>query len=135
MKRVLLLAMFIAIWHYSSAQFGVSFHQSNLPFIGFNYQIGERWLPELRIGVDNFLNETSLELTANYIVKKTDDVEVYSGLGGRVQSFDGLVIPIGLNIYPFQQKKLGCHIEMAGLVAYDDVVIRGSWGIRYRFLE
>ncbi|MEQ9300571.1 MAG: hypothetical protein RIF33_18510 [Cyclobacteriaceae bacterium] len=135
MKTILSLALFLAISHYSSAQFGVSFHQSNLPFVGFNYQLGEKWLPELRVGVDNFLSETSLELAVNYIVKETDDVQVYTGLGGRVQSFDGLVIPVGLNIYPFEQKKLGCHIEMAGLVAYDDVAIRGSWGIRYRFLE
>lgn len=133
--KIVLFSASLFITSNALAQFGVSFHQSNLPFVGFNYQLGEKWLPELRVGVDNFLSETSLELAVNYIVKETDDVQVYTGLGGRVQDFDGLVIPLGLNIYPFQQKKLGCHIELAGLVGYDDTVLRGSWGIRYRFLE
>lgn len=28
------------------AQFGVNYHQSNLPFIGFNYEIADRFRPE-----------------------------------------------------------------------------------------
>jgi hypothetical protein len=42
------------------------------------------------------------------------------------------VVPIGVNIYPFSNKNFGFHIELAPIIGWDDV-LRGSWGIRYRF--
>jgi hypothetical protein len=50
--------------------------------------------------------------------------------------FGGLVIPVGLNIFPFETKSFGFHIELSPIIAFDDeALLRGSWGIRYRFLE
>lgn len=116
------------------AQFGVSFNQSNLPFIGLNYEINNRLFPELRIGTDNYFGETSLEVTVNYIFKRSETVNVYAGLGGRVQILDGLVVPLGLHIYPFEEKNFGFQMEVAGILGSSGL-LRGSWGIRYRFKE
>ena len=114
------------------AQPGVSFHQSNLPFIGVNYQVTERLRPELRIGVDNFVDITAVEAVVTYDLLKNEDYELYAGLGGRVNNFAGLVVPVGLNIYPLPYKQFGFHIEMAP-IAGEDFLLRGSWGIRFRF--
>lgn len=134
MKKLILLAFFGFISTASFAQWTVSYHQSNLPFLGVNKQFGERFLPEFRVGTDQFFSDLSLELNANLIIKSTDRFQFYGGLGGRIGDFAGLVIPLGLNIYPFEQKDFGFHIEGAGLLG-DQSIFRGSFGIRYRFLK
>jgi hypothetical protein len=119
------------------AQLGLSFHQSNLPFAGVSYGIGERFLPELRLGTDNFFEDTSLELVVNYVFVQQESLQAYGGLGVRAQIFEGLLIPLGINVYPFEEKKFGFHMELAGLFGDGEGggLLRGSWGIRYRFLK
>lgn len=134
MKKLLLIAFFGLFSLVSFSQTTVTFHQSNLPFLGVNHQFGERFIPEFRVGTDSYLESLSAELAANYIFKKTDRFEFYGGAGLRVGSFDGIVVPVGLNIYPFEQKDFGFHIEGAPIIGFnDDSLFRGSFGIRYRF--
>jgi hypothetical protein len=115
------------------AQFGVSFHHSNIPFVGFNYEIADRFLPELRLGMDTYLDNMSVEAVATYQFIDKNDVEVYAGLGGRANSNPGLVAPIGLHVFPFSSKNFGFHMEVAPIFSDDTPIVRGSWGIRYRF--
>ncbi|MFP4504231.1 MAG: hypothetical protein ACLFOZ_05945, partial [Cyclobacteriaceae bacterium] len=112
------------------AQLGLSFHQSNLPFAGISYGVGERFLPELRLGTDNYFDNTSLELVVNYVFVKKESLQAYGGLGARTQIFDGVLIPLGVNIYPFEQKNFGFHMELAGLFGDGEGggLLRGSWG-------
>lgn len=131
-KKLLLSIIICFTFSAAHAQLGVSYHQSNLAFAGVNYQLGERFLPELRIGTDNLIENTSLELALNFIICKSEEVEFYGGIGGRVEAFPGAIIPIGLNIYPFEKKNFGFHIEVTPIIR-DFPILRGSWGIRYRF--
>ncbi|SFU07768.1 hypothetical protein SAMN04489724_3738 [Algoriphagus locisalis] len=136
MKKLILIALFGLFSMTSFSQTTISFHQSNLPFIGVNYQFGERFIPEFRVGTDTNLENLTAELAANYIFKKTDRFEFYGGAGLRVGFIDGIVIPVGLNIYPFEQKDFGFHMEGAPIFGFgDDQVFRGSFGIRYRFAK
>lgn len=134
MKKYLLISLFGLFSVSAFAQTTITFHQSNLPFIGVNYQFGERFIPEFRVGTDSYFESLSGELAANYIFKKTDRFEFYGGAGVRVGNFDGIVIPVGLNIYPFEQKDFGFHMEGAPIIGFnDDSIFRGSFGLRYRF--
>lgn len=136
MKKIILLAFFGLFSTASFAQWTVSFHQSNLPFLGVNKQLGEKWLPEFRVGTDTYFEDISAELAGNYIFKKTDRFEFYGGAGLRVGNFEGIVVPVGLNIYPFEQKDFGFHLEGAPILTFNDgSLFRGSFGIRYRFLK
>lgn len=136
MKKLIFIALFGLFSMTSFSQTTISFHQSNLPFIGVNYQFGEKFIPEFRVGTDTNLENLTAELAANYIFKKTDRFEFYGGAGLRVGFIDGIVIPVGLNIYPFEQKDFGFHIEGAPIIGFsDDKVFRGSFGIRYRFAK
>ncbi len=65
---------------------------------------------------------------------RNETVNVYAGIGGRVGNFEGLVIPVGLNIYPFDKKNFGFQIELAPILT-EESLLRGSGGIRYRFLK
>ena len=84
----------------------------------------------------NFFYDLGVEITANYLLKSTEEMNLYTGLGGRLAILDGVVVPLGINIYPLANKNFGFHIELAGLIPFqDDAALRGSWGIRYRFLK
>lgn len=136
MKKALLVALFGLFAVPAFSQTTVSFHQSNLPFIGVNHQFGERFIPEFRVGTDQFFENLSVELAGNYILKNEERYEFYAGLGLRVGSFEGLVVPVGLNIYPFEQKDFGFHIEGTPIIGFNDsALFRGSFGIRYRFAK
>lgn len=132
LKFIVVLSIFF-VSNTSFSQIGISFNQSNLPFVGISYEMN-KFLPELRIGTDNFIGDTSLELAVNYIFKRNETVDVYAGLGIRVGSFGGIVVPVGLNIYPFDNKNFGFQIELAPILG-ETSVLRGSGGIRYRFLK
>ena len=131
LKFIVVLSLFF-FSNNSFAQLGVSFHQSNLPFVGLSYEINNRFLPELRIGTDNYVEDTSLEFAVSYIFKRNELVNVYAGVGGRIGIFEGLVVPVGLNIYPFEKKNFGFQIELAPIIS-EVSILRGSGGIRYRF--
>ncbi len=117
----------------SFGQLAIGYHQSNLPFISVGYDINQRFTPELRVGTDQFLDNLSIEGVVTYKFFQKEDYDFYGGLGYRGNNLVGVVIPVGLNFYPFSEKKFGFHIEAAPII-YDDSILRGSFGIRYRFL-
>ena len=137
MKKILLTLIFCVSFAFlSQAQWTVSYHQSDLPFLGINKQLGEKWIPEFRLGANNFTRFLSLELVANYMVKSDEDLQIYLGFGGRANLFPGLVFPAGINYYPFAKKEFGFHFEAAPLVSFQNgALLRGSLGFRYVFLK
>lgn len=132
-KKLLFLAFTIFFISNSYSQLSVSYHQSNLPFIGVGYDINERLTPELRLGTDQFISNMSIEAVLTYKFLKKEDYDFYGGLGARVNLIEGIVLPVGLNFYPFNEKNFGFHIEAAPIILNADI-FRGSFGIRYRFL-
>ena len=84
-KSILLLILFIPL--FSFGQFGVSFHESTMPFFGLNYEFGERIRPEIRLGTNNNFEDLSLELVCTYDIINKPDYEFYAGLGYRTEGF------------------------------------------------
>jgi len=113
-------------------QFTVDYHQSNLPFAGVSYEFADRFRPEIRVGTDNYFEDLSIEGILTYDILNKDAYEFYVGAGVRAEDVTDLVIPVGVNFYPFPEKKFGFHIELTPIIGESDV-LRGSWGIRYRF--
>lgn len=114
------------------AQFTAGYHQSGLPFVSVSYEFRERYKAEVRLGTDIQLGDVPVELVGLYDFRQREDFEFYVGFGIRQGFFPGAVIPVGLNVYPFPEKKFGFHMELATVIGEDEIV-RGSWGIRYRF--
>jgi len=131
-KKSLLLFVLSLFTLTSLAQFGVSYHESSMPFLGLNYELDDQYFGELRVGTNNYFEDIAFEVTANYIFIKDSNFDFYGGVGGRTTHFSGLVIPAGLNVYPFGDKHFGFHLEAAGLFG-EVSILRASWGIRYRF--
>jgi hypothetical protein len=131
MKRLIFI-FYLIIPAMANGQIGVDFHFSNLPFFGINYEIIDRIRPELRIGTDTYFDDMSFEGVVTYDILNKTDYELYAGLGGRTNDFAGLVIPLGLNFYPFEEKQFGFQIELAPIIGESNI-LRGSLGIRYKF--
>jgi len=131
----ILLLLLSPFFLFAQTFIGVAFHQSNIPFIGVNTEVGNgRFRPEFRLGVDTDVRTAPVELTLNYDLINKPSHEFYIGLGGRLNRLEGFVFPVGANLYPFAEKKFGFHIELATLfLSEGDEIFRGSWGIRYRF--
>jgi hypothetical protein len=148
-NKLLFISLFVLFFtSYSLAQVQVGFH--HVPssvfgdaygvnsFINLGYQIGGRFTPELRVATNLDLEDfASGELALLYTLKKKEDMEVYTGFA---PGYNGLLgestyaIPIGMNFYPFETKQFGFHLEVAPqLIGEAATILRGSWGIRYRF--
>jgi hypothetical protein len=70
------------------------------------------------------------------LIKNEEDTQIFVELGGRVNSFAGAVIPLGINYFPFSKKEFGFHLEAAPLITFSDgTIFRGSFGVRYRFFK
>lgn len=121
----------------SYGQLSVGYHQSNLPFASIGYEISDRLMPELRLSTDvNMDYNFSPELVLTYQLINKPSYEFYAGLGYRTNNFQGPVLPVGFNFFPFENKNFGFHLELAPIVEIEGAtILRGSWGIRYRFVK
>ncbi|PHN07909.1 hypothetical protein CRP01_03915 [Flavilitoribacter nigricans DSM 23189 = NBRC 102662] len=121
------------------AQFGFSYHESALPFVGINYEAGNRLLTEFRLSTNIYLGDLAIEGIAALKLGRSEELDPYVGLGIRLapdEDESAIVIPVGINVYPFPRKTFGFHLEFTPLIRGEDFgnnIIRGSWGVRYRF--
>ena len=132
MKHLFSLLLLFFLGLSAKAQFGISYHQSAIPFIGFNYTINERFMPELRLGTDSYLDDVSIEGVFNYNFVQKEDYRLYAGFGFYYGGQGAASIPLGIQLYPFENKRFGFQIEATPIIGEINL-LRGSWGIRYRF--
>lgn len=106
MKRQLLILFFLcSIPSLAFCQLGISYHQSNLSFVGLRYEVKDHLKPEVRIGTDRYFTGFSLEGDLTYDILQKEEYEVYLGAGFYgTSNFRMLTIPLGLNIFPFKRK-------------------------------
>ena len=130
--KIFIILIFALIPIITSCQVAIEYHQSNLSFIGINYEIKDKLRTALRIGTDTYFEDVSIEGVITYDILNKEEYEFYGGLGIRTSNFNGIVIPVGFNFYPFLTKQFGFHIELAPIIGEADI-LRGSWGVRYRF--
>ena len=133
MKRLILFIVLLTP-SFAKSQFAVGYQFSNLPFLGVSYEIKDRFRPEFRVGTDTYLEDISVEGIFAYDFVNKTDYEFYAGLGVRGSNdFAGLVIPVGFNFYPFDEKKFGFQFEVCPILGESDI-LRGSIGFKYKFL-
>jgi len=132
-KTFLVFLLFVGIKTMSFAQIGTSLQFSNIPFWGINYEIKDRFKPELRLSTDAYFENMSVEIIATYDILNKEDYELYAGLGGRFPNLSGFVIPVGIYLHPFQQKNFGFVFEVAPVFDAESNLLRGSLGFSYKF--
>ena len=122
---------------YAQVHAGVSFHYSQNTRLGLYADIYDRVVLEGRIIDYSLLIDTPFEIYGFYKVLNKKNYEIYAGLGYGLSAFDifnGLIVAVGTNIYPFENKKLGFHIELNPIKGdFSPLIIKASWGMRYTF--
>lgn len=90
---------------------------------------------DLRIYSGTTIDNFTPEIVLNYNFLRKENYETYFGAGAILNNINGIVIPIGIGIKPFENlKNLSINIEFNPLyeIDLDDVFIRGFIGIRYK---
>ena len=103
--------------------------------VAIGYEFNEKLWTDLRIysgtNIDNFTPEVVL----NYNFLRKENYYTYIGGGIILNNINGVVVPIGVGIKPFENlKNLSINIECNLLYETDleDLFIRGFIGIRYK---
>lgn len=138
MKLIYVIAL-ILLPFFSFSQSIVSYHQSpNGGEASYAYEFNNKFRPEIRLFPNTLMDDFFVRLMFNYDWVERKDFEFYSGLSllGGANSQGALGLPLGLNIYPFENKSFGFLMEFIPSVPLgegNNGYFTGSWGIRYRF--
>lgn len=137
--KFIYLSTLILLPFFSISQSIVSYHQSpNGGEASYAYEINDKFRPEIRLFPNSLMDDLFVRLMFNYDWIEKEDYEFYSGISllGSPNARTTLGLPVGINIYPFENKSFGFLMEFAPsfpLGEGNGSYFTGSWGIRYRF--
>jgi hypothetical protein len=123
----------------SFSQSIVSYHQSpNGGEASYAYEFNDKFRPEIRLFPNTLMDDFFVKLMFSYDWIEKNDYEFYSGISiiGSTIGHATVGLPIGLNVYPFENKSFGFLMEFAPAFPFGEgngAYFTGSWGIRYRF--
>ena len=138
-KRLLLFGLIIGLLSLSNFGFGqlsMSYQYSSLNKIGLGFNFSQRIWTELRIYSNTNLDNFTPELALLFNVSKKERHEIYFGIGGVANYFNGLIVPMGLQFRPLENfKRFSLQIEFTPMINLDreDIIFQSSAGIRYTF--
>lgn len=99
------------------------------------YQFNDKLWSDLRIYSGASIDRFTPEIVLNYNYLRKEDFETYLGFGVVLNNINGIVLPIGIAIKPFENfKNLSLNIECSPLYEIDlsNIFITGLLGVRYR---
>ena len=134
-KKLIFTLILGIIFFNSYSQISASFYQNESNSkIAIGYEFNDKLWTDFRLySVTNIENITP-EIVLNYNFMKKEKYEAYIGAGIILNNINGIIIPIGIGIKPFENlKNLSLNIELNPLyeIDFEDVFIRGFIGIRY----
>lgn len=134
-KTSLLLIIIIFLALKGSAQISVSFYNSSLSKIGVAYNFNDKIWTELRVMSNTVFEDITPELVVCYNVINKEKYRMYAGVGGVVNYFNGIVLPVGVQFSPFEKlADFSLHIECQPTFDFEsEFLLQSSWGLRYMF--
>ena len=134
-KKLIFTLILGIIFFNSYSQISASFYQNESNSkIAIGYEFNDKLWTDFRLySVTNIENITP-EIVLNYNFMKKEKYEAYIGAGIILNNINGIIIPIGIGIKPFENlKNLSLNIELNPLyeIDFEDVFIRGFIGIKY----
>tara|TARA_B100000795_G_scaffold105247_1_gene77678 strand:+ start:170 stop:592 length:423 start_codon:yes stop_codon:yes gene_type:complete len=134
-KKLIFTLILGIIFFNSYSQISASFYQNESNSkIAIGYEFNDKLWTDFRLySITNIENITP-EIVLNYNFMKKEKYEAYIGAGIILNNINGIIIPIGIGIKPFENlKNLSLNIELNPLyeIDFEDVFIRGFIGIKY----
>jgi hypothetical protein len=134
-KIGLTLFILTCFYNHGFSQLSVSYYNSSLSKIGLGYNFSEKVWNELRLYSNTAMGDLTPELVVCYNIVDKEKHNIYAGIGGVVNYFNGIVVPIGVQFTPFEKlDKFSLHIEIQPSFDFEnDPILQSSWGLRYKF--
>jgi hypothetical protein len=135
-KKKIILVMVITLFSLNSySQISTSFYQNdNNSKIAIGYEFNEKLWGDIRIYSGTNVENFTPEIVLNYKIVRKEKYDTYIGAGFSFNNINGIIIPVGIGIKPFETlKNLSFNIELNPTYEIDlgDLLIRGFVGIRY----
>src|SRR5665647_533128 len=122
-KRIVIFVFIIGMLSLSNHAFGqlsASYQYSSLNKIGLGYNFSKKVWTELRIYSNTLMNDFTPEIALFYNVSMKDRHEIYVGIGGTYNYFNGVVVPIGLQFRPIENfRRFSIQIEFEPIIDFD----------------
>lgn len=99
-KIFIMMGLFTLLTVKGFSQMSVSYYASSLAKAGVGYHFGERLWGELRLYSNTYWDDITPELVVNYNYLNRETYNAYLGLGGVVNFFQGIVMPVGVQFMP-----------------------------------
>lgn len=131
---ITLILGLVAITSYSQITTSFYVSESNSKF-GIGYEFNEKLWTDLRVYSGTNISNFTPEIVLNYNFLRKENYYTYVGGGIIVNDINGIVVPLGIGIKPFENmKNLSINIEFNPLyeIDLDDLFIRGFIGLRYK---
>ncbi|WP_042245771.1 hypothetical protein [Jejuia pallidilutea] len=131
-----ILILVITMFSFNSySQISTSFYLNDTNSkIAIGYEFNENLWGDFRMYSGTNIENFTPEIVLNYNFIKRALYETYIGAGLSLNNINGIVLPVGIGIKPFENlKKLSFNIELTPTYETDlsDLLIRGFIGIRY----
>ncbi len=136
LKKTSLLLIIITLFAIKGfAQVSISFYNSSLSKIGVAYNFNDKIWTELRVYSNTVFEDITPELVVCYNVINKEKYNMYAGIGGVVNYYNGIVLPVGVQFSPFEKlANFSLHIECQPTFDFEsDFLLQSSWGLRYMF--
>lgn len=127
---VILLLTLIANKGFS--QTSLAYYNSSDSKISLAQNFTEKLWGEVRVALT--FEDLNTDFVLCYNTFEVSDYNFYLGLGARIRNDSGLIIPIGVQVAPFEKfKELSLHVELQPIFTDKDTKLQSSIGIRYTF--
>ena len=134
-KKLIFTLILGIIFFNSYSQISASFYQNESNSkIAIGYEFNDKLWTDFRLYSGTNIENITPEIVLNYNFVKKEKYETYIGAGIVLNNINGIIIPIGIGIKPFENlKNLSLNIELNPLyeIDFEDVFIRGFIGIKY----
>ncbi len=131
-KISFVILLFTLIANKGFSQTSVSYFNSSESKVGLAHNFSEKLWGEARLAVtfENF----NTDFVLCYNAFNVKDYNFYLGLGAQITDDSGLIIPIGVQVAPFEKfKELSLHVELQPIFTENDNKLQSSIGLRYTF--
>jgi len=134
-KTLVLIGLISFMSNNAFSQIGVSYYSSSLSKIGLSYNFSNRLWSEVRLYSNTTFYDLTPELVLCYNFVNKERYNIYAGVGGVVNYYNGIIVPIGVQFTPFEKfDKFSLHIELQPTLDFGNTpIVQSSWGIRYKF--
>lgn len=135
MKKLFTLFAFSLCSLQGFSQVSVAYYQSSSPKLGVAHNFSDRLWAEVRMYGNVFTNNFTPEAAVCYNVIQTENHSIYAGVGGNVNGYTGLILPLGLQVRPLQDfRNLALQIEVQPMYDFNSYyILQSSVGFRYHF--